>query len=435
MISNNKNLKTNLPSLRRGKMKIVLSTLPKEGGAIQWVTPKYFMPDDSKYIPLGLLSLATNLPKDYEVKVLDPWSNNWSIEETIEKIEKEKPDILGLSVVTFNAYQMVEILKRITAPYKVVGGPHATHNAEQILKQGADAVFVGQLADKEFAEAVESRPRGIIKCQTRINELKFPDRSFIDIENYFPKGNLFKVNKRMPMFSGVGCPYNCRFCDVQTRKVERKDVKSVVDEMVYLKSIGAGSIHIYEDNFNTDENYLRELCEEMDRRGFKSEWSGRGGARMSLEIAKMLADRGFKRIHVGIESLHDPTLRWFRKAQNYESVKRFCETMNQVGIDIIGFLIVGAPTETEEYRKILGKMIKEIGINHPLVNILQPLPNTEYYDDLLREGIYEKDHWAEYIKNPVPNFKLPFPYGEEKWQKDAELVQSIVEELEKEKND
>jgi len=225
-------------------MKIILSTLPKQGSAIQWVTPKYFMPDESKYVPLGLLSLATNLPEKHEVKILDPSSRNWSIDETVERIETEKPDILGLSTATFKAYQMTQILEKTSVPYKVVGGPHTTHNAEQILKQGADAVFVGQLADRDFAESIETQPKGIIFCKTQINDIQFPDRSSIDNEYYYSKGNLFKANKRMAMFSGVGCPNHCNFCDVQTRKVQRKYPKSVLEEMIYLQSIGAGSIHV-----------------------------------------------------------------------------------------------------------------------------------------------------------------------------------------------
>ncbi len=412
-------------------MKIILSTLPKEGAAIQWVTPKYFQPDDSKYIPLGLLSLATNLPSQYEIKVLDPSSNNWTLDETVRRIEEENPDVLGLSAMTFSAYQMKEILQRTSMSYKVVGGPHATHNAEQILEQGADAVFVGQLADLELAQAVKYRPKGIISCHTKINDLKFPDRRFIDIDSYFPKGNLFVSNKRMPMFSGIGCPHNCRFCDVQTKSVERKKPSFVIDEMIYLKNLGAGSIHVYEDNFNTDEDYLKQLCDEMDKRGFNYEWSGRGEARMSLNTAKMLAERKFKRIHVGIESLSDKTLRWFRKSINYSQIQKFCTNMNKTGIDILGFFIVGAPTETEEDRKTMFSKIKSLNIKYPLVNILQPLPNTEYYQDLLRDGIYKRDLWSEYIKNPTPNFMIPFPYGESKWKEDAAFVEGLTQDFER----
>ncbi len=410
-------------------MKILLTNLPKEKSAIQWVTPKYFMPDKSKYIPLGLISLATNIPKKYEVKILDSSNRNLSIDETIEKIEKERPDILGLSVGTFKAYQMTQVLKKTSAPYKVVGGAHATNNAEQILKQGADAVFVGQLADIDFAESIEKQPKGIIYCKTKINDIKFPDRSSIDNEYYYANGNLFKSNKRISMFSGVGCPNHCRFCDVQTKVVQRKNPEQVLEEMIYLKSIGARSIHIYEDNFNTDEDYLKQICDEIDKRDFHSEWSGRGQAKMSLETAKMLSDRGFKRIHVGIESLHDPTLRWFKKPQNYKTIKKFCDTMNKEHIDMVGFFIVGAPTETKDYRNSMARMIKDLGIKYPLFSILQPLPNTEYYNDLLKDGTYKTDFWGDFIKNPTPDFMLPFPYGEQKWKEDADFVQSLIGEF------
>lgn len=187
-------------------MKIVLTTLPKEKSAVQWYSRKYFLPDNSRYLPLGLLSLATNLPQDHDIKILDPHSENWSIDKTIEEINSERPDILGISAVTLKAYQMMEVLNNISAPYKVVGGPHATHYAEQILRQGADAVFIGQLADLEFAKAIEERPRGIIKCSTGINDIQFPDRHFLDSESYYGAGNLFVSNKRMSMFSGIGCP-------------------------------------------------------------------------------------------------------------------------------------------------------------------------------------------------------------------------------------
>lgn len=411
------------------KKKILLTTLPKKESAIQWVAPDFFIPKDSKYLPLGLLSLASNLSEEYDIKILDPHSRGWSIEKTVEEIEFEKPEILGISAMTLGAYPMVQVLNKTSAKYKVVGGAHATYYSELILTQGADAVFRGPLAELEFAQAIKEQPGGIIDCKTDINQIKFPKRDFLDEEFYYAKGNLFETNKRMSMFSGIGCPNHCRFCDVQIKKVKRKNSKSVLDEMIYLQSRGAGSIHVYEDNFNTSEKYLNELCDEMDKRNFYSEWSGRGQARMSEDITKRLSEHGFKRIHVGIESLSDKTLRWFRKPQDYKQIQKFCETMNKFSVDIIGFFIVGAPTETEEDKRIMASKIKELGIKYPLINILQPLPNTEYYHDLLKDGTYKKDFWEEFVKNPTPDFMLPFPYGEKKWQEDADFVDGLVKEI------
>jgi len=47
------------------RKKIVLATMPVEGEFVNWTTPNFFTPTNvNKYIPLGILSLATNLPQD-----------------------------------------------------------------------------------------------------------------------------------------------------------------------------------------------------------------------------------------------------------------------------------------------------------------------------------------------------------------------------------
>ena len=414
--------------------KIVLSTLPNEGQAIQWQTPEYFLPQTSKYIPLGLLSLATNASKDDEVKILDPASRGWSIDETVEKIQNENPDIVGLSAVTFKAYPLKEMLRKLDVPFKVVGGPHTTHYADIILNQGADIVFRGILADLEFKQISNLKETGldkcIIDCKTRINDIEFPKRENIDNTFYYATGNMFKSNNRMSMFTGTGCPHHCSFCDVQVKIPTRKEPKKVIEEMKYLKSLGAGELHLYEDNFNTNKKYLEEICREFDKQNFSIEWCGRAQARLDYDIAKKLKEHGLKRLGVGIESLHNPTLRYFNKPQTYKSIEKFMNTMNKAEIEVIGYFIIGAPTETKEYRKNMCDMIYNLGITKPLINILQPFPDTKLYNNMLKEGIYKEDYWADYIKNPTPNFKLPFPFGEEKWNGDAQLVNESIKYFE-----
>jgi anaerobic magnesium-protoporphyrin IX monomethyl ester cyclase len=410
-------------------MKIVLTTMPRDGEAVSWVTPKHFKPDDERMMPLGLLSLLSNLPEGVEAHLLDPPSRNWSIDRTIEEIEKIGPDVLGLSVVTMRAYPMVEILRRSTAPYKVVGGPHATRYADRILAQGADAVFIGQLADREFAEAVGTWPKGKIVCRSRIDEIKFPNRNLVDLPFYYPKANLFKAHNRAVMFSSIGCPYRCVFCDVQTKKVQYKTPQAIVNEMVHLSEVGAGSIHILDDCFNMSDHNVREICREMTRRNFRAEWSARGKPVMPLETANMLLERGFKRIHVGMESLSDATLEFFDKPYRFADQKAFCKTMKEVGIEVLAYFILGAPTETPEYRRTLADQIRDLGIQYPYFNILMPMPNTTYYDDLLKDGIYKQDYWQEYVENPVRDFVLPLPYGAARYQEDAELVTNLINEF------
>ncbi|MFC1686782.1 B12-binding domain-containing radical SAM protein [Nanoarchaeota archaeon] len=413
--------------------KIVLLSMPQEGMFVEWTQPSCYRPSGVKYMPLGLLSLATNLPSEgFEVKVFDPPSEGWDIKETISRIEAEEPDILGLSVVTQRVYAMKEILKRTSVPYTIVGGPHATHYPKQILEMGADAVFVGSLADLEFKNAVKTRPKGIIHCKTTLEEIKFPKRDFLNIETYFPKDFVFfKANKRLPMSTSNGCPHRCVFCNVQNKQLELKPASVVVDEMEYLKSIGANSIHILDDNFNIIETQVHKILDEMERRNFSiDEWSGRGQARMSEELARRLVSNKFKRLHVGIEALSDDILSFFNKSVRVKDIYQFCHTANKYNIDLIAYFILGTPLDTEEYWESLPKKIKELRIKHPYFNILFPAPDTGYYSQLLSNGTYSKDHWAEYMENPTPNYKIPYPYGKEWYEKTVNYANGLIKEFE-----
>lgn len=416
--------------------KILLTTLPTEGEFVNWTTSKKFLPTTLKYMPLGILSLASNLPKEHEVVILDPSSRGWTIDETIEKIEREKPDVLGISALTRKVYSLNKILKETSTPYKVVGGPHATYYAKQIMEQDADAVFVGALADKEFAESIDATPKGIINCKTKISEIDYPKRDLLDIDFYFPdpkKAVLFQADNRLPMFSSIGCPNKCYFCNVQSKKLQFKNPEEVVNEMEYLYSLGSRSVHILDDNFNVRRIHLLGILEEMEKRGLNFEWSGRGQTKMDLSLLERLKQTGLKRMHVGIEAFEDEILRFHNKNETVEDVYRFCEAMNKVEIDVLGYFIIGSPIETEKYYPKLENKIRELEIKYPFFNVLFPEPDTRYYQSLLKEGFYKKDHWKEYIENPIPDFEIPYPYGEEKKKDILNIREELCRSFENEK--
>lgn len=412
-------------------MKILLSTLPEEGQFLNWTTPSFFQPDTiNRYMPLGILSLATNLPSEYEVKIIDPTSEKWTIEKTISIIEQENPDILGLSAITRRVYSLKKILEQVKVPTKVVGGPHSTYHANEILGFGADAVFIGNLADLDFSEWLKNKSKEVIYCKTDINQIKFPKREFLDINRYYPEvSTLFRAEKRLPMFSSLGCCFACRFCNVQQKKVLFKNAKIVLDEMEYLLSIGCKSIHILDDNFNINRNHVLSIINEMEKRGFNTEWSCRGQVKMDYSLLSRLKEHGLKRIHVGIESLSDEVLRFFNKHETVEDIYKFCEEARRSEIDILGYFILGALVETKKYRKELPDKIRRLGVKYPYFNILFPEPDTEYYHSLVREGFYKKDYWREYMGNPIPDYEIPYPYGEKKKEEIFNYVQGLIDEF------
>ncbi len=241
-----------------------------------------------------------------------------------------------------------------------------------------------------------------------------------------------KQKKRLSLFSSVGCPNKCNFCNVQSKKIQRKLPEIILNEMEYLYSIGSRSLHILDDNFNISSKHVKGILDEMDKKKFYVEWSGRGQTRMDLSLVSRLAEHKFKRIHVGIEALNDNILKSFRKNENLKDIKRFCNEMNKNNIDIVGYFIIGSPLETEEYLKQFPLRIKELGIKYPFFNILFPEPNTEYYYNLVNDGHYSRDYWKEYMDNPTSYFEIPYPYGEIKKQEVIDYVNKLIDIFKKE---
>ena len=392
--------------------KILLAVMPYEGEVRDKVTDKFYKNDAVKYMPLGILSIAACIPPQYEVSVLDAASRGLTLEETIEEIEAFSPDVLGLSVVTYRAWSMTQILRRCTAPIKAVGGPHATKSSKFILQQGADAVFIDDAEVTFPVWLAEGCPKEMFNGgQANLDSLPLPARNLVRREDYFIERNedlLFDVGRlRLPIFSSKGCPFSCIYCDVQQKTFNFKSPERVGDEFQDLIDYGATSIHILDDAFNIRKNRVINITKVIQERGINVDWSARSTVENREDVIKELANAGCKRLHVGIESLDDEVLKALKKSQRVYHVEKFSENCAKHGIDILGYFILGSPGETEAYRQKLPEMIKNLQIRIPYFNILSPLAETPYYRELLREGKFDRDHWLDFCKDPVKDFIMP----------------------------
>ena len=68
---------------------------------------------------------------------------------------------------------------------------------------------------------------------------------------------------------------------------------------------------------------------------------------------------------------------------------------------------MGFPEEDEKYRQRFYDEMMQLNPSYIYLSILYPLAKTPLYEDLLKKGIYKKDHWAEFFKEPVKDFDLP----------------------------
>jgi radical SAM superfamily enzyme YgiQ (UPF0313 family) len=386
---------------------------------LDYTTSKYFLNKSVKYPPLGLLTIAAHIDRNkHEVKVVDIISEGYSIDETIEIVHQNSPDVLGISAVSRRAWALKELLNKVNCT-TVVGGPHTTYWSQEIISLGADYVIIGY-GERPFPKLINDIENGIASESILTDwdnppDFPFPDRTLINLKEYVPgeQSNTFKLpvgKLRTTMFSSRGCPFKCIFCDVQEKRYLPRSPKRVVEEMIILKEMGVDEIHIFEDCFNIKKQRVLDICNEIIKRKLDIKWSTR--ARIypfDAEIADGMRNAGGYRINIGVESLDGNLLKYMNKKTTLKQIESFFAVCNEYKIETLAYFMIGFPGETEEYRTTLPKKIKDLGITFPFFNILYPLPCTKYYRDLIKQGIYKKDYWAEYFKDPTPNFELPLP--------------------------
>jgi anaerobic magnesium-protoporphyrin IX monomethyl ester cyclase len=414
-------------------MKILLAISPSEGEVTTFSAPE-FLKDFSVYPPLGLLAIATNVDPKHEIKILDCDAKNYGIQDVVDIAKEYKPDIFGISTVSRRIYSALTVSQKIREEFPeiviIAGGPHINDFPIETIKLGAFDYALSGYAEKTFPRFVEILSDGknvdsllrqipglylrngkeivftyVNESPVLLDELPYPKRELVDLEDYFTLAD----NKQMTtMYTSRGCPYKCTFCDVQEKTYHFRSTKSIVDEMEYILSLGIDDIHIFDDTFNMGRKRVIDMCNEIIERGLNFSWSARVRAHPAdTEMLALMKKAGCSRLQCGVESLLPISLKNMKKKITLDHINDFFAACQKLNISTLMYLILGFPEETPEYRNSISDGIKKLNPTYIQVTVLYPLPQTTFYNDLLEQKIYEKDHWADFFKKPIKDYNLP----------------------------
>lgn len=375
------------------------------------INPQYPF-EENPTPPFGLMSLAAYLlEKGIEVRIEDYIITNFSKERVEKIITGYNPDVIGATGVTMNIKKAIKILKEYKKSkpeaITVLGGPHATFDAEDILAEHDYVDYIvrgeGELTFHEMLELIGSNAslEEVQGISFRKNNgiVHNPDRPLIEDINIlpFPARHLVQLSKyrafRLPinMITSRGCPYKCIFC-VGSRMVGRKvrsfDVERVVDEFEMLSKMGFRQINIVDDLFTSNKNRCIAICQEILRRGIKHTWNAFARVdTISRELLEHLKEAGCTTLCFGIESGNQEILDRAKKKITIEKCERAIKLCNEVGVEPMTSYILGLPGESVETAKKTVTFAKELTKDFYGFHILSPFPGTEVRDKCDEYGI------------------------------------------------
>ncbi|MFH1839889.1 MAG: radical SAM protein [Nanoarchaeota archaeon] len=355
------------------------------------------------------------------VENLNAQYNTRNVEDILNLIKIEKPLIVGITISTTHAKISYDLIKKIRNYCNVIiaGGPHVTVRPEEVLKNGVDIAVVGE-AESSFSDLLNavylkkelSKVRGIFyKEKDKIKKTEPPEAMDLDKipipdRDIFRKSDYVRIKEEINNFGGIlssrGCPGRCTYCYNQLfgRRFRYRSAENVFEEIVYLyKKYGVTHINFIDDAFTINRGRLNELCDLLVKAKLPIEWVC--ATRIDFldrEVIFKMKKAGCVMISLGVESCIPSTLIKMKKTTNpewyiphSEDVLKWCyEAEIRAGVNIL----TGFPWDSVEDIKKLQKYVKEISkyVTQGFCGgILQPMPNTEIYEEYAKK--YNFENW------------------------------------------
>ncbi len=339
------------------------------------------------YPPLGLLTIASMLPGNWEKKLVD--LNVSPL--TDEQIKwADYVFISGMVVQRNSAKELIGRCNKLEVKV-VAGGPLFTSEYDEF--SGVDH-FVLNEAEVTLplflADLAAGSPKPFYTSDERPDITKTP----------VPMWSLINKNKysAMNIQYSRGCPFNCEFCDIvflNGHVPRTKSKRQLLSELDALYNAGwRESILIVDDNFIGNKKKLKEeilpaLTVWMERHGFPFTFQTEASVNLSddEELMEMMVNAGFNKVFVGIETPNEDSLVECSKSQNTKrDLVKAVKTLHQHGLEVMGGFIVGFDNDPLTIFKNQINFIQNSGVVTAMVGLLNAPRGTRLYQRLLKEN-------------------------------------------------
>ena len=335
------------------------------------------------YPPLGLLTVASMMPKEWDKKLVDMNT------DTLKAEHIKWADYIFISAMLVQKEEtrkVIDLAKR--AGKKVVaGGPLFTTGWEDF--KDVDHIFLGEAEDifPEFIDDLENN------CLKKIYNNKFfpdikktatPDWDLIELAKY---------NSMCIQFSR-GCPFNCEFCDVvqlNGRIPRLKTADQVISELETLYQKGwRGGVFFVDDNLignkvKLKKDYLPAIIKWQKEKKYPFSFTTQVSINLAddRELIRLMANAYFTSVFIGIETPNAESLKECGKDQNrnrnlIDSIK----IIQNMGLTVSGGFIVGFDSDRPSIFSRQIEFIQKSGVVTAMVGLLNAIPRTRLYQRL-----------------------------------------------------
>lgn len=395
------------------------------------VKPQKLNKATQTYPPIGLGFLSAHLKKKgYTVEILDCDVKNISPQQFCQSVDLDQYQVVGFQLFTSDmdkAKQYLGFIEKSNGDIiTMVGGPQVgsepvdtlnyLQNAdygvygegESCLVEFLNTIKNGNLNDPDVMQRIPNlvwKNNGKyqltpVAFEPDLDEIGAPDWDAINPIHYKAAVHGF-FSKKLPTWPIIitrGCPFKCTFCgsrEITGYKIRSRDPIKVIEEIKYLKrQYGIQEFQIVDDNFTAKRKNVIRFCKALIEEKIDMPWNCPNGIRLDTlndEMLEIMKKSGCYEVSVGIESGNQRILDSMKKGITLETIREKTNLINKYNINVIGFIMVGYPSENAETIEDSRKLAIELPLKRVSLTRFSPFPGIPITEELIREGKISKE--------------------------------------------
>ena len=345
-----------------------------------------FISKKASFPPLGLLTVASMVPEEWEKKLIDM---NVSVLTEDDLMWADYVFISAMIVQKKSAMEVIRRCKKLRIKM-VAGGPLFTTGYEEF--EDIDYLVLNE-AESTLPSFLDDLKKG---CTHHIYFSKeWPDIS----KTPLPQWELINMKKYASMCIQYsrGCPFNCEFCDIVVlngHKPRTKSKDQILEELEVLYSQGwRSSVFFVDDNFIGNRKRLKTeilpfLINWMKQKKYPFSFFTEASINLSddEELMRLMVKARFKKVFIGIETPNEESLTECNKYLNKNRDLIACvKKIQDKGLEVQGGFIVGFDNDPPSIFERQISFIQKSGIVTAMVGLLNAPRGTRLYHRLKKE--------------------------------------------------
>ena len=405
------------------------------------------MPDSFEHTPAlamrmpngALASLAGNVGPAHQAYAADLILAQRAVLPTVERLLRDHdPDVVGLSVMTFQRRTALRLIRAIRAMKPgvtiVAGGydPSLATDAYEPPALGVDFVVRGE-GERTFRALLDTlqsggavagipglavratpgagftttAPRPVARLED--DDMALPNRAARVLSGYTFMGRPIDIVE-----TSRGCTYDCSFCSIvemRGRNFHTFDFSRVLADIADARAHGARAIFLVDDNITLNVARFEALCRAITAAGLHEDMhyivqamtssiAAHGGT-----LAPLMREAGFRYVFLGIENVLDEDLAFLRasaKNARREGGRRVgnatlaaIDALHRAGLFVVGGIIVGNPDDTRASIEANLSFARR-HVDWPYIQHPTPYPGTPMTADFRARGLIVNERLEEY---------------------------------------